>query len=178
MLYHRQGLHYESDERVKWMGFRLCFPDPLLGTAAPNIEFDTAKLPQLEANQEDVYFSTYWGDTVSKTSSSPTLAWKFIAFLSEKEQQMKMYSNSSTIRAFGEPYSLVSLNSEMKNKSYVSAIAEMAPQMKSWQMGDESIVKATLNEAITEIVESGKDITMTLKSAESTINSKLAETNK
>jgi multiple sugar transport system substrate-binding protein len=145
--------------------------------AAPTIEFETAPLPQLKANSETIYYSTYWGDAVNKTCSNPTLAWKFVKFLSEKAQQMELYSNSSKIRAFGEPYSLVELNSEMTGKAYVSAIAEMAPKMKAWQMGDESFVKSTLNEAVTNILESGMDISEALKKAETAINGKLAVTN-
>ena len=146
--------------------------------ASPTIEFDTAPLPQLKANEKDIYYSTYWGDAVSKTSANPTLAWKFIKFLSEKEQQQKLYSNSSTIRAFGEPYSLVELNSSMLGKPYVSAIAEMAPNMRSWQIGEESFVKSILNQIVTDILETNKDIPQALRTAESEINEKLAVSNK
>lgn len=146
--------------------------------AAPTIEFDTATLPQLSANDSPIYYSTYWGEAVSKTCANPEAAWDFIQFLSEKEQQMSMYSNASKIRAFGEPYSLVSLNSEMKDKTYVSSLAEMAPSMVSWQMGDESFVKATINEAITQVVEENKSVQTVLKQAEQDINDQLAQTNK
>lgn len=142
------------------------------------INFDTAPLPQLKANNEEIYYATYWGDTVSSRATNPTLAWKFVKFLSEKEQQLKLHSASSKIRAFGEPYSLVELNGDMKGKQYVDAIAKMAPYMKSWQMGDESFVKATINEAITKIIENGTDVSSALKQAETTINEKLAVTNK
>ncbi len=146
--------------------------------AAPQIEFDMAPLPQLKANDFEIYYSTYWGDAVNSTSPNKEMAWKFVKYLSEQETQKQLYSASSTVRAFGEPYSRVDLNSEMKGKPYVSAIAEMAPYMKSWQMGDESFVKATINEAITAILENNRDISSALRNAENTINSKLAETNK
>jgi multiple sugar transport system substrate-binding protein len=146
--------------------------------AAPTIEFDTAPLPQLEANEEEIYYSTYWGDTVSSTCSNKVAAWDFINFLSQKETQMKLYSNSSNIRAFGEPYSLVELNGEMLGKTYVSAIAEMAPYMQSWPMGDEPFVKATLNDAITEANETEKETSSILSNAEDIINEQLAKSNK
>lgn len=145
--------------------------------AAPNIEFDTAPLPQLKANPRKIYFSTYWGDAVSKTSKDIEASWKFVKFLSGKEQQLKLFASSSNIRAFGEPYSLVELNKEMLGKTYVSAIAEMAPYMKSWQMGDELFVKDALDFAITEIIENKKEISTALKNAEQTINDKLEVTN-
>jgi len=146
--------------------------------AAPQIEFDIAPLPQLKANDYEIYYSTYWGDAVNNTSPNKEMAWKFVKFLSEKETEQKLYSASSTIRAFGEPYSRVDLKDEMIGKPYVSAIAEMAPYMKSWQMGDETYVKTALADAITSVIENGTDVSVTLKKAESTINSRLAQTNK
>jgi multiple sugar transport system substrate-binding protein len=146
--------------------------------ASPNIEFDTALLPQLQQNDENIFFSTYWGEAVNRTTPYPLEAWAFVKFLAEKEQQLKLYSNASNIRAFGEPYSLVELNSEMLEKPYISALAEMAPLMKSWPMGDEQSVHNAIDEAITDIVENGKNISTALKEAEQAINSKIAQTNR
>lgn len=146
--------------------------------SAPTIEFDTAPLPQLSANEDRIYYATYWGDAVNKNSSNTQAAWTFVKFLSEKEQQLTLYSNSSQIRAFGEPYSLVELNSEMLNRPYVSAIAEMAPYMQAWPMGDEFFIRDALDNAITKIVEDGDKIPPTLRNTESTINAKIEQTNK
>ncbi|MGI6443742.1 MAG: ABC transporter substrate-binding protein [Candidatus Dojkabacteria bacterium] len=148
--------------------------------AAPNIEFGTTPLPQLEANKEEVYYATYWGEAVSKNAGNTELAWKFIDFMTQKEQQLKMFSNSVSIgqRAFGEPYSIAELGDEMKGKAYIDAIAKMAPYMRSWQWGDENFVRASIEDAISEIAERNRDVTSTLKKTETTINSKLAETNK
>jgi ABC-type glycerol-3-phosphate transport system substrate-binding protein len=146
--------------------------------AAPSIEFDTAPLPQLLANEEDIYYATYWGDAVNRTSANPLAAWEFIAFLAQKEQQMKLYSNASQIRAFGEPYSLVELNSEMLNKPYVSAIAQMAPNMRSYPWGDETLVNSTINTAITDIIEGRSDVDSALEDAEAVINATIEQTNR
>jgi maltose-binding protein MalE len=115
---------------------------------------------------------------VSKTCPNPLAAWKFLHFLSQKEQQMKLYSNASKIRAFGEPYSLVELNSEMLGKPYVSAIAEMAPYMKALPLGDEQTVNNAIDEAITNIIENRRDISTALRGAESTINATIEQTNR
>lgn len=146
--------------------------------AAPTVEFDTAPLPQLKENKQNIFYSTYWGDTVSRNTPYPLEAWAFVKFLSEREQQLNLYSNASKIRAFGEPYSLVELNSEMEGRAYVSAIAEMSPFMKSIPIGDEQTVDSAIDEAITEIVENGKDISSALKEAEESINNIIRETNK
>lgn len=148
--------------------------------ANPKIEFGTAPFPILPANESEVYYSTYWGEAVNKKSQNTELAWKFIKFLSEKEQQLKMYSDAATIgeRAFGEPYSLKELNSELKGKAYVDAIAKMAPYMKSFQLGDESVVRKALEEAITQILNENKSVETALREAETAINTKLAQSNK
>lgn len=146
--------------------------------AAPSIEFGMSTLPQLAANDQPIYFSTYWGEAVSKNSKNPTAAWDFINFLIQKDQEKAYYSNAAKIRAFGEPYSRVDLNSELLNNSYTAAIGQSATKMVSWQMGDESFVKATINDAITDIAENGKETNTVLKTAEEEINTQLAQTNK
>lgn len=144
--------------------------------SAPKIEFDLAPLPQLPNNPE-IYYSMYWGDTVSLNTQYPVEAWTFVKFMSEQEQQLNMYSYSSQVRAFGEPYSLVELNSEMEGERYVSAVAQMAPYMKSWKMGDQGFVEATINQAITDVAENNVEIETALKNAQADINDQLAQTN-
>lgn len=146
--------------------------------SASTIEFGMAKLPQLAANDTPIYYATYWGEAVSENCSNPKAAWDFINFLAQKEQQKAFFSNAAKIRAFGEPYSLVELNSDLASNKYLAAIGESAAQMKSWSMGDESFVKATLNEMITSIVEDDEDSQTAIKTAETEINTQLAETNK
>lgn len=146
--------------------------------AAPTVEFDTAALPQLEANPEDVFYATYWGDAVSRTSENPLAAWKFINFLAQREQQLELYSNASRVRAFGEPYSLVELNEEMLGKPYVSAIAEMAPNMEAIPWGAEEVANNAIDEAITAITENRRNASSALKDAEDSINATIEQTNR
>ncbi|MDD3474540.1 MAG: extracellular solute-binding protein [Candidatus Dojkabacteria bacterium] len=143
--------------------------------SAPSIEFGIASLPQL-SNNNPVYYSMYWGDSVSSTCENPEVAWDFIKYLVDHQQEI--YSNSSSIRAFGEPYSLVSLNESLASQSYIEAYAIMAPYMESWNMGDQSFVEETLRSAITSIIEDGDDIESAMKNAQQDINDQLAETNK
>ena len=143
--------------------------------SAPSVEFGIAPLPQL-TNNNPIYYSMYWGDAVSSTCNNPTVAWDFIKYLVDHQEEI--YSNSSSIRAFGEPYSLVSLNESLANQPYLKAYATMAPYMQSWNMGDQGFVEATLRTAITKIVEDGDDIESAMKNAQQDINDQLAETNK
>jgi ABC-type glycerol-3-phosphate transport system substrate-binding protein len=143
--------------------------------SAPSIEFGIAPLPQL-TNNNPVYYSMYWGDAVSSTCESPSVAWDFIKYLVDHQQEI--YSYSSSIRAFGEPYSLVSLNDTLATQPYIGSYATMAPYMQSWSMGDQTFVEQTLRSAITSIVEDGTDIKSAMENAQQDINDQLAETNK
>lgn len=145
--------------------------------AASQIEFGLAPLPQLP-NNDPVYYSMYWGDSVSKTSSNTSEAWKFVNYLSQPEQQEILFSNSSEIRAFGEPYSRVSLNSKLLDNPYTKPIAEMAPYMQAWQMGDQTYVEELLREAITSVVENNGEPKSILTRVEGDINNQLAVSNK
>jgi ABC-type glycerol-3-phosphate transport system substrate-binding protein len=143
--------------------------------SAPSIEFGIAPTPQL-SNNDPIYYSMYWGEAVRSTCEHPEVAWDFIKYLINHQEEI--FSNSSQIRAFGEPYSLVSLNDSLASNTYLQAYADMSPYMRSWSMGDQGFVEQTLNSAITEIIKDGEDINSAMKNAQSDINDQLAETNK
>ncbi len=141
------------------------------------INFGLAPLPRLP-NNDEVYYSTYWGTTVSKSSENSEESWKFIEFLSQPEQLRRLNQNAAKIRTFGEPYSRVSMNQELKENEYTQALGYMAPYMKSWQIGDQMVVDDFLKDAITKVVEEEQDSESVLKNTEEEINIKLAQSNK
>jgi hypothetical protein len=63
--------------------------------------------------------------------------------LAQKEQQQKLFSNAAKIRDL-EPYSLVEMNNALKENTYLSAIGESAARMRSWSMGENHLLKATI----------------------------------
>lgn len=141
------------------------------------LDFGLAPLPRL-INNAEVYYSSYWGTTVSKSSKNATEAWKFVKFLSEPEQLRRLNQNAAKIRTFGEPYSRVSMNSELLENEYTEALGYMAPYMKSWQMGEQAFVEEKLSNAITEIAEGNRNINTVIKRTQTEINEKLAVSNK
>lgn len=138
------------------------------------VEFDTVPTPILGTSQ--VYYSHYWGEAVSRNSDHPADAWKFIEYLSEQEQLKELYSNSSQVRAFGEPYSIQNMSSLLDGEPYVDAIMQMAPYFQSWRKGEEAYINEALNTAINQVVESGTDAASALSEAETRINTQLAKT--
>lgn len=141
----------------------------------PSINFDTSPFPQLVGNTENINFSTYWGESVSAQSEHQLEAWQFVKFLSDAEQQQKMFSLASQERTFGEPYSRTSLAPELSDTPYVDTFILMAPYMTSWKMGDETTVKDALDDAITDVVERDIRENQALDTAVQTINTKLTE---
>ncbi len=142
-----------------------------------DIDFGLAPLPRL-VNNEEVYYSTYWGTTVSKSSENSTEAWKFVEFLSQPDQLRRLYQNAAKIRTFGEPYSRVSMNKELLDNRYTQALGYMAPYMKSWQMGEQAFVQNLLKQGITDVVENDEDSDSVLSRIEREINVQLAVSNK
>lgn len=142
-----------------------------------DINFGLAPLPRL-VNNKEVYYSSYWGTVVSKATKNSEEAWKFVEFLSQPEQLRRLNQNAAKIRTFGEPYSRVSMNQELKDSQYTQALGYMAPYMKSWQMGEQSFVENILKKSITDVVEGEDESEYVLKNAEEEINIKLAVSNK
>jgi len=138
------------------------------------IEFGMAPPPQIP-NNPPVNYSTYWGEAVSKYSQNPTEAWKFLKYLTEASQMQEFYSNSSRIRAFGQPYSREDIGPEISNNPYAGTIVEMAPTMKSWKMGDQFFVEDEIRKAIHSVAEENGSASSALNKAETNINTRLAE---
>ncbi len=141
-----------------------------------DIDFGLAPLPRLP-NNEEVYYSSYWGTSVNSSSNNTREAWKFVEFLSQPEQLRRLNQNAAKIRTFGEPYSRVSMNQELKENQYTQAIGYMAPYMKSFQFGEQSFVENLLKQGITDVVENNYDSSSVLLRIETEVNAKLAVSN-
>lgn len=140
-----------------------------------SVNFDIATFPQLPANDIDVNYAMYWGDTVSAQSQNQLEAWKFIKYLSEKEQLKNMYAAASLGRTFGEPYSRKDLSSELEDVPYAGVFIQMAPTMTSWKLGDQQTTESAINQAISDITDGRKRESEALTDAINTINTKNAE---
>ena len=60
----------------------------------PNLRFRTVSVPQLpktEANEADVTYASYWAEGVWTRSKNKTEAWKFLKFLSQRDNLSKDY---------------------------------------------------------------------------------------
>jgi len=104
---------------------------------APSWEIMTIKnsKPELKLKVLPIYTITgakpislanYWIEGVSKKSQNQLAAWKFLRFLVEKENLVKLYENQAKTRLFGEPYSRVDLAEQLIQNEYLGAVIKQA----------------------------------------------------
>ena len=103
----------------------------------PNLRFKTVQLPQIPKetpSQANVSYATYWVEGVWTRSVNKDEAWKFLKFLSTKENLEKLYQNASKTRSFGEPYPRTDMADLLKDHPIVGSIINLAPEAKSWYL--------------------------------------------
>ena len=70
-----------------------------------------------------------------------------------------MYQEASKIRLFGEPYSLVSLQSELSQDPFVGAVVNQGPQYKFWYLASSTFDNG-LNDQMIKYFEDGVNATL------------------
>lgn len=123
----------------------------------PNLKFKVAAVPQLSGR--NVAWASFWGEAVSKTSKNPKEAWQFVKFLTSVDAQKLMYQEASKVRLFGEPYSQVSLASEISNDLVVGAFVTQGPNYKFWYMSSNTFDQG-INDEMIKYWEDGINATL------------------
>ncbi|GIW63715.1 MAG: hypothetical protein KatS3mg091_517 [Patescibacteria group bacterium] len=91
----------------------------------PEINVKSAPVPQVPG-AEPLSIASYWIEGVSRKSQNQLEAWKFLKFLSEKDQLLKLYENQSKVRLFGTVYPLKELGSALSDNVYLSGVVKQA----------------------------------------------------
>lgn len=102
----------------------------LIKLANPELKLKVTTLPVVPGGNQ-VSLANYWVEGVSKLRKNQLEAWKFLAFLTKKEQLTTLYKEETKVRLFGEPYSRVDLASTLLQNEYVGPVIEQAPYLKS-----------------------------------------------
>lgn len=118
----------------------------------PNLKFKVASVPQL--SNRSVAWATFWGLTVPAKSKNTLEAWKFIKFMTSAQTEKQMYQQASQVRLFGEPYSQVSLASELAADPVVGAFVNQGPTYKFWYLCSNTY-DAGINDEMIKYFEDG-----------------------
>src|SRR3989344_9122092 len=96
----------------------------------PDIEIKVVPVPVVPGTAS-LSLASYWVEGVSRFSNHQLEAWKFLRFLTEKENMTKLYEIQSKVRPFGEPYSRVDLAPLLAQNPYLSAVIKQANNFHS-----------------------------------------------
>ena len=94
-------------------------------SANPDIEMKVVPVPVVPGTSL-ISVASYWVEGVSRFSNNQLEAWKFLRFLTEKENMTKLYEIESKIKPFGEPYSRVDLAPLLIQDPYLGAVMKQA----------------------------------------------------
>ena len=96
-------------------------------STAPDLKFTVAAIPSPPGGKQ-FSIASYWVEGVSKKSTHQVEAWKFLAYLSSKEGETKMYETQSKIRMFGTPYSRIDLSDLLIQDPYLGPVIKQAAE--------------------------------------------------
>ncbi len=99
-------------------------------SANPDIDMKVVPVPVVPGTAL-ISIASYWIEGVSRFSNNQLEAWKFLRFLTEKENMTKLYEIQSKIRPFGEPYSRVDLAPLLAQNPYLGAVIKQANNFAS-----------------------------------------------
>uniref|UniRef100_A0A7C4XN59 Extracellular solute-binding protein n=1 Tax=candidate division WWE3 bacterium TaxID=2053526 RepID=A0A7C4XN59_UNCKA len=94
-------------------------------SANPNMDIGVAPVPQALSNNP-VNWASFWMYVVPKSSPHKAEAWKFLNYLTTESSQRILFEEGSKVRAFGEPYALVSMAGEFSNDKYLGPLLQSA----------------------------------------------------
>ncbi len=94
-------------------------------TANPEISMKVAPVPAVPG-AASISLASYWVEGVSRFSKNQIEAWKFLRYLTEKDNMTKLYEIESKLRPFGEPYSRVDLAPLLAQNDYLGAVIKEA----------------------------------------------------
>lgn len=96
------------------------------------LRFKVVPIPQLPGNT--VTWASYWVEGVSAKSKNAAAAWELVKFMTSRETTLKMYTEASKTRLFGEPYARVDMASLISEDPYAGAYMKQASTAKSFPL--------------------------------------------
>jgi multiple sugar transport system substrate-binding protein len=98
--------------------------------ANPDIDMKVVPVPVVPGTAL-ISIASYWVEGVSRFGNNQLEAWKFLRFLTEKENMTKLYETESKLRPFGEPYSRIDLAPLLVQNPYLGAVIKQANNFAS-----------------------------------------------
>ncbi|MDO8609013.1 MAG: extracellular solute-binding protein [bacterium] len=123
----------------------------VIKTANPDLKFKVVSVPA-GPDGSPISIANYWIEGVSRYSKNQLEAWKFLKYLTEKENMTKLYEIESRVRLFGEPYSRVDLAPLLAQNEYLAPVIKQADHFVSVPMVGRTYDNG-LNDGIIKYIE-------------------------
>jgi multiple sugar transport system substrate-binding protein len=137
---------------------------PQIKNLAPKLNFSVAKMPQIEGGQE-VNFTNYWVETVSRKTKAPNEAWGFLQFMARAENAQKYLAKTK------KPTALRSLIASQIEDIDLSVFASQVLTAKSWYRGiDAPAMENVFEEMIEQSVAGTKSVREAVDWAQRRVN--------
>lgn len=148
------------------MMFNYSYAIPTIQNKNRYLEFLTAPVPQPTDQKTKVGYANYWGLTVSKDSKNADMAWQFILFMLQENNE-KQY-----VQKVQRPTSLVSLIPwQQQNASpLLKPFVDQVLSARSWYEGDSTQTEQEFANAIEAVVSGQKNVSDALSAAEINVN--------
>lgn len=128
-----------------------------------SFSFATAKLPQLRL-ETPVTIANYWGETVSKNSKYPQVAWDFLKYASEKNRLRSYLRNTGRVSA------LESSIDSYTGQLYLAPIASQVRYSTSWYRSNTSEVEKIFAKMVNNVLHNGLPYKTAIELAATAIN--------
>lgn len=113
---------------------------------SPYLNFAIAPVPQIKGREFDVNYANYWAFTVSRKSKNPYEAWRFLMFLSQRENLKKYLEKTKN------PTSRRDLIEWQKNDPELKPFVDQVLSAKSWYQVDNQAIEEIFIDMIKSVV--------------------------
>ncbi|MEA1909690.1 MAG: extracellular solute-binding protein, partial [Patescibacteria group bacterium] len=128
-----------------------------------SFQFDTTLLPQ-SRSEEPATIANYWGETVSRNSDYPQVAWDFINYVSQKSN-LRSY-----VRATGHVGASNELIKRDLNRPYYGPVAKQVEHSKSWYRSNTPEIEDIFADMVNSVLHYRTSAKQAIESAVNKIN--------
>jgi len=130
---------------------------------APNLVFNTTKLPQASLDSPKV-IANYWGETVSRNSKYPDVAWDFVRFMATARNNSRYAQSSHRVPARKD------LQESYWDKTYYGAVAQQISYSKSWYRQNTTKIESVFADMVRKVLHERVDTQTAVRAAAEAIN--------
>ena len=160
-------MHYSIDAFYAGevaMMFNYSYHLPTIRALTPYLNFGVSAMPQIKDSEKDINYANYWGLTVSRNSSEAEAAWRFITWLTDKENAQKYLDLTK------KPTARRDLVFWQKDDTDLGVFAEQSLTARSWYQVDNLTIETILADMVESVVSGRTTVKESVNRAVNQIN--------